>query len=130
MSAEENKKLDLKWVEAINQGNWAAIEKLAAEIYRPDNVYHNPSFPKIPQDFEHNMQWMQQVLHTHPDFHVAVEDVIAENDEVVTRGLMTGKNISTGEQLHMQFIHISRYSQGKIVEEWEMDVPVPIPVSA
>jgi predicted ester cyclase len=126
MTTEENKKLDMQWLETMNRRDISALDKLADEIYAPDFVSHNPSFPSLYQGLEGMKQWMRQVFKDLPDFHIAMEDFIAEGDKVVCYGTITGTNATTGEPFNMQFIHISRYAGGKIVEEWEIDVAVPV----
>ena len=61
-----------------------------------------------------------------PDFHVTIEDQIAEGDRVATRWTMRGthegefRGISpTGKQITVTGIGIFRFSDGKVVESWD-----------
>jgi predicted SnoaL-like aldol condensation-catalyzing enzyme len=130
MSVEENKKLDMEWIAAMNAGDLSALDMLADEIYAPNFVSHNPSFPNLYHDLEGLKRWNRQLFEAWPEFHIMFDDFIAEGDKVVCHGMINGANATTGEQLNMQFMHISRYFAGKLVEEWEVDVPIPLPTSA
>jgi len=122
--SEQNKILDQKWIELINSHDLKALDRFVEEIYTSDFVSHNPSFPDLFHDSQGLKLWLRQLFTEWPDFHLQVEDFIAEGDKVACYGTTTGTKPS-GDQLKLQFIHISRYAEGKLVEEWEMDVPVP-----
>ncbi len=129
MTIEALKKLDMKWAEALNTGNLAAIDSVIEEIYPNEWTTHNPTYPDLPHSQDGLKQWFRQLLNDLPDFHVNVEDVIAEGDKVVTRMLLTGTNSTSKEPFRMHCIHISRYSESKMVEEWELDFLVPQPIN-
>jgi predicted ester cyclase len=130
MDIEALKKIDLKWMEAVNTGDLAAIDRATEEIYPNEWIMHNPAYPELPHSQDGMKKWIRQILNDLPDFHIHVEDVIAEGDKVVTRVLLTGTNATSKEPFKMHCIHISRYSGSKMVEEWELDFQVPQPVTA
>ncbi len=130
MTIEELKKLDTKWAEAVNTGDLAAVDSAIEEVFPNEWITHNPMYPDLPHSQDGLKQWIRQLLSDLPDFHIQVEDVIAEGDKVVTRVLLTGTNATSKEPFKMQCIHISRYSHSRLVEEWEMDFLVPQPVTA
>jgi steroid delta-isomerase-like uncharacterized protein len=60
-----------------------------------------------------------------PDIHFTVEDLIAEDDKVVTRWSVTGTQKgefagvpATGKSVHVSAINIHRLSDGQIHEAW------------
>jgi predicted ester cyclase len=62
---------------------------------------------------------------TFPDAYVTLEDVIAEDDKVVSRGTFTGTHRReflgippTGKQVTFSVIHIEQLGDGKIVDHW------------
>ena len=130
MSAEENKKMLMQWYETTNTRDLNAIDTLIDQIIAPDYVLHDPGFPEFGKGPAAMKATMHGIIQTYPDLHVAVEDVFAEGDKVVLRGVITGTNAATAEPLNLQTIGISRFSEGKIVEEWGLEVPVPTPVKA
>ncbi len=70
--------------------------------------------------------WLQMSRASFPDIHVAIEDMIAEGDKVVTRitatGTQTGEFMGmppSGKAIRVEAIGISRIVDGKSVEYWE-----------
>jgi len=61
----------------------------------------------------------------YPDLHVAIEDLIAEGDKVVSRNVVTGTHRgeymgipSTGRSVTYSEIFIFRFVNGRIAETW------------
>ena len=52
------------------------------------------------------------------DLRIRVEDQVAEGDRVVSRWIAEGTN--RGRRVRLQGITISRFSDGKIVEDWSV----------
>lgn len=141
MSVEENKALIRRgFEELINQDNTTLGEELLA----PD--YINYGFPGLPPGPAGMRQAVAMFRTAFPDFHVAVEAMIAEGDEVATRGTFTGTHQgefmgipATGKHIRVGYIDIWRLVGGKAVENWvQMDLlglmqqlgVVPVPARA
>lgn len=119
--AQENKERVQRGLEEIwNQGDWS----VSGELYAPGLTIHAPADPE-PLDLE----WFHQthtMLHTAlPDFHVTVEDLIAEGDRVAVRWTLSGTQNGpyfgfppTGKRLTMQTMEIFRFSEGRLRELW------------
>lgn len=91
MSAEENKAVVRRWVEAgWNQGNVAVVDELTA----PDFVDHHLP-PGVPPNAEGHKAWIQVARAGFPDIHLTIEDMIVEGGNVVARMAVTGTQ--TGE---------------------------------
>jgi len=117
---EENKNMVRGAVEEIiNQGKLDAVDDYFAKEYirHPD-----PNF-KGAGDIK---KTVKAVRASFPDYHFAIEDMIAEGDKVVTR--YTSKGIHkaefmgvppSGKEVTATGIIISRIANGKIVEEWQ-----------
>ncbi len=121
MSAEENKALVRRFLEAHAKGDLVVLEEMLA----PDFDNHNlpPGYQPDREDY----------LRGNADYHAAVsnnryeiEKQIAEGDEVVTsftarsthdRGKLMGI-APTGKEFEAQLILIHRIKGGMIVEEW------------
>jgi len=121
MSLEENKALVRRGTEEVfNKGNVAAID----EFFAPNLVpYSLP--PAVTRDREGYKQMVTAILAAFPDFHITVEDMVAEGDKVVaratTRGTHKGEFMSiapTGKQATWTEIFIWRIEGGKVVEIW------------
>ena len=120
MSTEENKAVVRRYFEEWNKHNLAGVEELCA----PDYVGHAPS---IFGDMD--LAAMKQMVPTFytafPDVHMAVEDLIAEGDKVVSRYTFRATHQGdfmgippTGKQVSFTGIEIDRIKDGKFVESW------------
>ena len=124
MSIEENKALIRCWLEeCYNKGNVAVADELIATNY----INHSAPHGQMP-GLEAEKQYITTIRSVFLDFHLAIEDQIAEGDKVVTRltasGTYTGglKDIPStaaiGKQVRVTEILIHRISAGKVVEGW------------
>ena len=123
MTTEDNKKNVIRWIETFNSRDLAAIDRLTDEIFPPTWISHTPSFPDEPHDREGRKQMIRAIFTDYPDFHFTFEDLIAEGDKTVARGNYIGTHAVSKEPFNQQFIAITRWSEGKIVEMWELMVP-------
>jgi steroid delta-isomerase-like uncharacterized protein len=125
MSAEENKTLVRRLFENIvNTGNMDAVNMLIGPTYVNHNV---PTPTPGPEGFKQVITMFRAAF---PNLSVTLEDVLAEGNEVSTRGTWTGThqgefmNIpATGKQVTVSYIDIWRVDRGKLVENWvQMDM--------
>ena len=120
MSLEENKALVLKFYEFFDQKN---IER-GRELMSPNIVGRGlDAAPRIGIDAI--MQYGEMIFNAFPDGCHILEEVIAEDDKVVTRGKFSGTHQGelmgippTGKQVSFSVIHIDRVVDGKVVEHW------------
>jgi predicted SnoaL-like aldol condensation-catalyzing enzyme len=127
MDLEALKKLDMRWMNAMNSRDLAEIDRATEELYPDEWLMHNPTYPDLPHTKVGMKEWARYLLNDMPDFHIQLEDIIAEGDRVASRVLLTGTNATSKEPFKMQCMHISRYAENKLVEEWEIDFLVPQP---
>ena len=121
MSVEQNKAIVRRDAEEIwNQGNL----DVADEIFATNFVNHDPSRPEV-RDVSSYKQLAAAVRAAFPDFHVTIEDMVAEGDKVAIRYTSTGTHKSeyrglppTGKQVTVTGMRIYRFASGKIVENW------------
>ena len=121
MSTEATKALYRRWFEeVVSTGNLA----LADELLAPGYVLHFPGMPG-PIDGEGHKQLVLLFRSAFPDWHEALDDVIAEGDKVVIR--VTGTGTHTGEfqgippshtRVTATGIGIGRIEHGRIAEAW------------
>ena len=124
MSAEENKALVRRLIEEVwNQGHLAVFD----ELYAPDFLFHDPGLPHV-RTREEDKHWIVGILDAFPDFHITLDDVIADGDQVVVRLTARGTNTgdivaprphpATGKQVTITGIAIARIANGQFVEIW------------
>ncbi len=125
MSLDENKALVRRYIEEVyNKGNVAAIDELLAH----DFVHHFLP-PGMGTDRESYKQFAAMHHAAFPDFHITVEDMVAEGDKVVCRwsGRGTHKGefmriAPTGKQVTERAMCLHRVEGGKVAESWvELD---------
>ena len=119
MSAEENKNVVRSLIENYNAGNRDA----GHELISPDCVILDWTGEEFTKD--EFIPTMQAFVEAFPDFHLVIEDLIAEGDKVVVRltesGTMTGDFMGaapTGQKYTQPAIEIHRIVGGKIVNLW------------
>lgn len=121
MSTEQNKSIVRRWVEeGWNKGNLAVIDQL----YAPNYVEHGLQ-PETVNSSEALKQEVGMFLTGVPDLHISIDDLIAEGDKVVWRGVGKGAQTgpfmgipATGKTISMTAIVIFRLEKSRIVEGW------------
>jgi len=126
MSNEEFKKMAIRPLEVFSAKTVAEFDRLADEMFAPDFVLHDPGMPDFGKGPEALKRFMHRVVERQPDVHIVVEDVIAEGDKIATRFSVYATQPSTGQPEVTQEICISRFSNGKIVEEWQLGVKMTV----
>ncbi len=122
MSTQELKARARRLVEEVfSQGDLA----VADELVSPDYAHHVPGDQPAP-GLTGLKEWVILMHRAFPDFHVIVEDEIAEGDRVVqrmsARGTHQGELFGippTGKAICVSFIEINRVGpDGKFAEHW------------
>jgi len=118
---EDNKALVMRTFDETVKRNWAILD----ELYTTDYIWHQPGRPEPLTNKESN-QFMRTFLAAFPDYNNTIEDMIAEDDKVVTRFTFSGTHKgeymgipATGKEIVLTSIMISRIVEGKIAEEWQ-----------
>jgi C-1 hydroxylase len=115
MSLEENKAIIRKGIEAANKRNLAILD----EVIAPDFV---DNFLQV-RSLESFKKFLTELLKGFPDFHITIEDIVAEGDKVcvyVTETMThTGEFegiAPTGKKITYPSVWIIRIVDGKMVE--------------
>jgi steroid delta-isomerase-like uncharacterized protein len=123
MTAETNKAIIRRIVEEIqNGGNLALIDELLA----PNFVNHTPA-PGLSPDREGIKHLFSMFRAAFPDGSMTIEDMIAEEEKVVTRKTYRGTHLGeflgippTGRHISVGLIDMMRVVDGKVVEHWSV----------
>lgn len=107
--------------ELWSEGNLDFIDDYVAEDY----VEYNTAAPEPirgPDGYRENVEMVRSAF---PDLEVTTEDLIAEDDKVVTRYTLTGTHEGrlmgiepTGREVEFEGISIGRLEDGQVVEGW------------
>lgn len=129
MSAEENKAIFLRFIKELGKGNFGVVE----EVCSPDFAFHSPNFPGWPRGLEGARQLAVAGRSLFADTQTKIDDIFAVGDKVVLRMTMRGTYIGEvkngfpkpGERFAMGGVAIYRFENGKIVDDWGIQVSCP-----
>ena len=118
---EDNKALVRRWIEGWNRGKELEVTD---EVYDANYILHDPGNPGLA-----GLRELKGALIMYrtafPDFHITIEELIAEGDKVIVRYTDRGTHKGdfmgippTGKRFTATGIGINRISGGKIVEGW------------
>lgn len=109
-----------KFGAAVNEGNLQLLHDLVA----PDSVDHDPAPGQAPgpEGYVHFFSMMRTAF---PDFHLDVEQLVADEDNVAFAYTATGTHqgefmgvAPTGKSIKIRGMQISKFNEGKMVERW------------
>lgn len=119
-----NKATLSRFEDAISTGDAEVIAKTIDELVEPDVLIHMP-LPIQATGAQALKQIWAMLLRGLPDLHVALEDLIAEGDKVVSRNTVTGTHQGeyrglppTGKSITYNEIFIFRFANGRLAEMW------------
>ena len=120
MSVEENKNLVRRYQEAYNSNHLDDLDEIVApEVLTPKIM------PGLPPGIEGAKAVHRTSLLGMPDWHTAIDELVAEGDKVVARITMTGTHTgdfwgmpATGKSVKFTGMYMVRIADGKIVEHW------------
>ena len=122
---ETNKRLALRWLEAIWNGDLnAPAAGVVEQVVHPDFHNHEAAAdrPGGPDGFRDTARRLRRAF---ADLRIEPLDVIAEADKVVIRARVSGRQVGpfagmpvTGREFSVEHTHIVRILDGKVVEHW------------
>ena len=123
MSTEQNKAIIRRFYEEFfNQGKL----EVADELHGADFKHYDSGAPDPGGGPEGYKRRNAVFMKAFPDRAVTIDDLVAEGDKVVTRSTLRATHTgdlpgvpATGKRVVVTAIIISRFQDGKIVEEWE-----------
>jgi steroid delta-isomerase-like uncharacterized protein len=126
VSAEENKAVLRRWIEAYNERDLQA----EADVLAPDYVAHVPAVPGPMEGLEAWRQFSGSFAEAFPDIRLTIEDIMAEGDMVAARVAFRVTHRGefqaippTGKEVNFTAMEINRVVEGKVEEHWvELDL--------
>ena len=119
---EQNKDLVKRMYEAFEKGDFEAYK----EVVAPEYVWYLPSRSTKPISREETIEFGKMLRNGFPDFSYSIEELIAEDDIVLSRFTFRGTHEgefqgipATGNKVEMSGVMITRIENGKIVEDKE-----------
>jgi predicted ester cyclase len=133
MSIEHNKAVVRRYLdEIINQGNFEVVD----EIFAPDYLNHSagPGFGQTRTEF---LRSIVNVKAAFPDWHVTIEEMVAEGNLVVDRFRISATHsgsingiAASGRRIETLGMHMWRVVDGKLAEGWYSTDALPHVVAA
>jgi serine phosphatase RsbU (regulator of sigma subunit) len=122
-TAEENKAIFRRYAEEVgNQHNFEIVDEIF-ERY----IAHQPDGSTLQRGPEDVKRFQGEYHSAFPDFHINIEEQIAEGDKVVSHYTIRGTHqgdfrgmAPTGKQIELKGVTTFRFSpEGKVVETWD-----------
>src|SRR5215212_2156337 len=122
-AAEENKAIFRRYAEEVgNQQNFELVDEIF-ERY----ISHQPDGSTLERGPEDVKRFHREFHSAFSDFHINIEEQIAEGDKVVSRYTMRGTHqrafrglAPTDKEVELKAVTIFRFSdEGKVVETWD-----------
>jgi serine phosphatase RsbU (regulator of sigma subunit) len=122
-AAEENKAIFRRYAEEVgNQRNFELVDEIF-ERY----ISHQPDGSTLVRGPEDVKRFHREFHSAFSNFHINIEEQIAEGDKVVSRYTMRGTHqrafrgmAPTGKEIELKAVTIFRFSpEGKVVETWD-----------
>ena len=100
--------------EVYNRRN---IDFLRCHLHE-DVVGRGPGIEDEVHGIEQVVQFSEYVYQVYEDYHLEVNDVVADEDTVVVRGTVTATHIPTGKPVSFCGMTLYRLEEGKVREYW------------
>jgi predicted ester cyclase len=122
-AAEKNKAIFRRYAEEVgNQNNFEIVDEIF-ERY----IAHQPDGSTLVRGPEDVKRFQEEYQSAFPNFHISIEDQIAEGDKVVSRYTIRGIHqrafrdmLPTGKEIEIKGVTIFRFSpEGKVIETWD-----------
>ena len=119
-----NRELVIQYIDALNAGDFEAFK----EVLAPNYAIYSPSGYPQPTSREKLIENYEGVRDAFSEFLWNIEDIIAADDKVICRIIVSGALKGGAANLpenktafRLSLITIIRIEDGKIVEEWQED---------
>jgi predicted ester cyclase len=121
---ETNKAAIRRLHDATNSGDPELISKTIDELFEPEVLIRTP-LPIEATGAQAVKEVFARLLRVFPDVQVTIEDLIAEDDKVVSRNRVTGTHrgdlmghAPTGKPITYNEIFVFRFADGRVAETW------------
>jgi steroid delta-isomerase-like uncharacterized protein len=121
--AEENKAIFRRYVEEVpNRGNLEVADEIFGRY-----LAHQSDGSTLERGPEDVKRFTEEYRSAFPDWHISIDEQIAEGDKVVNRVTLRGTHqrqfrdmAPTGKEVEIKAVTIFRFSpEGKVVETWD-----------
>lgn len=122
---QKNMQVLRHWLDTLNKGDITEIKKAWDEnAISEDYVLHDPSQPSFSIGVEDAWKGVESFLQNFAGYRIHVQDMFGLEDQVVTRATIEPGDASAPEKQKIMVIVISRFKNGKLIEEWQVAQPI------
>jgi predicted SnoaL-like aldol condensation-catalyzing enzyme len=129
MTPDQNKAIFIRFVKELGKGNLSIVD----EVCSPDFTFHSPNFPDWPRGLEAAKTLADGGRTMFTDSETKIDDIFAADDKVVLRMTIRGTYIGEplpgfpdkGKRFAMGAVAIYRFVDGKIVDDWGIQLTCP-----
>lgn len=122
MNSENHNKLRA-FYEAWNTNSMTTMDALADELYSTDFVLHDNGKPGEKLGIAGVKAFVKMVVENTNHIQLTVQALFGEENLACCRFRFCGISNASGKDEPFQAMCISRFENGKIVEEWQIAVP-------
>jgi predicted SnoaL-like aldol condensation-catalyzing enzyme len=108
------------FVNAINAGDWDAVDKLVDKYVADQYIAHLPGVSSPVRGPEGLKQYFHNVIRPMQGFHTELQEVFAIGDKGASRFKGRNTDPATGKVHHWTTLMFSHFKGDKAVEEWEV----------
>ena len=127
MTAQENKAIFLRFIEELGRGNLSVVDEVCSSNFH----FHSPNSPNYPRGLEGARMLVSRGRDS--AVQARMEDIIVEGDKIAVRWTYTGVYRGEpkpgypqpGEKITLGSMSMYRFVNGKIEEDWGLDVISP-----
>jgi predicted ester cyclase len=128
MTIDQHKAVIAQFAGPVRKHDVARIR----DLFTPDFRLHVPNYPDWPRGHEGAIRMFAQMSALFPDMELIMEDIFGEADRVCVRWRYKGTQSGTfegrvgdGSRVESVGISVYRFENGRIAEDWGVDVPLP-----
>ncbi|MFW6724476.1 ester cyclase [Streptomyces sp. MAR4 CNY-716] len=119
-----NKAEHARLIDALNARDPERMSEVIGEVFKPDVRLGTP-LPVRATGAQAVTEVFATLHRAFPDLHIAVDDLIAEDDKLVARQTVTGTHegeymghAPTGRSVTYREIFVMRFEDGRVAETW------------
>ena len=116
----QNRDILQHFFDALNSGDVERVKAVFKEYYSPNYRLHFPNSRKPETTFEEFFGFIDHEIGKMVNVKWETQDFLQDGDKTATRGTFEWTNPETNEFHKEMTIFITRFEDGKIVEEWQL----------
>ena len=110
--------------DALNSGDIERMKAVFKEYYSTKFRLHYPGSKKPEMTFQDYLDFIGVEIGKASNVKWETQDFLRDGERTATRGMFTRIDLETNELHKEAVIFITRFEDGKVMEEWELSAPI------